>query len=208
VNEGANIPSRGQISPLGPSSPLGLKFAPGATGEINNGPLCCHMVGIHMFFQSKIQIWVNFGRPCNRRCWYCLWPICIFYSQMVYFMAIRYNLWSFGIFFPVWVCCTEKNLATLRRTTTKHVRADCFRNMRSIERNADRVPSAELPSLNSSDRRRSSRTLSRGWMLQSYHWAMWMAIRATGWFFEKVAQIRAQPIVVKLLLVSQFLWKT
>jgi hypothetical protein len=22
-------------------------------------------------------------------------------------------LWSFGIFFPVWVCCTEKNLATL-----------------------------------------------------------------------------------------------
>jgi hypothetical protein len=28
-------------------------------------------------------------------------------------MAIWYILWSFGIFFPVLVCCTEKNLAAL-----------------------------------------------------------------------------------------------
>jgi hypothetical protein len=33
---------------------------------------------------------------------------------MVYFTAIWYILWSFGIFFPVLVCCAEKNLATLR----------------------------------------------------------------------------------------------
>jgi hypothetical protein len=41
----------------------------------------------------------------------------IFYGHLVwYFMdivAISYNLWSFGIFFPVLVFSTEKNLATL-----------------------------------------------------------------------------------------------
>jgi hypothetical protein len=28
-------------------------------------------------------------------------------------MAIWYILWSFGIFLPILVCCTKKNLATL-----------------------------------------------------------------------------------------------
>jgi hypothetical protein len=37
----------------------------------------------------------------------------IIYAKMVYFMAIWYILCSFGIFFPVLVCCAEKNLATL-----------------------------------------------------------------------------------------------
>jgi hypothetical protein len=37
----------------------------------------------------------------------------IFYGYRKYFMAIWYILWSFGIFFPVLVCCTKKNLATL-----------------------------------------------------------------------------------------------
>jgi hypothetical protein len=42
------------------------------------------------------------------------------YVHLVYFMAIWYSLWPFGIFngylvylFPVLVCCTKKNLATL-----------------------------------------------------------------------------------------------
>jgi hypothetical protein len=35
------------------------------------------------------------------------------YGQKVYFMAILYILCSFGIFFPVLVCCAEENLATL-----------------------------------------------------------------------------------------------
>jgi hypothetical protein len=35
-----------------------------------------------------------------------LWPNGIF-------LAIWYIEWSFGIYFPVLVCCTEKNLATL-----------------------------------------------------------------------------------------------
>jgi hypothetical protein len=35
------------------------------------------------------------------------------YCQMGYHMAIWYILCSFGIFFPVLVCCAEKNVATL-----------------------------------------------------------------------------------------------
>jgi hypothetical protein len=38
------------------------------------------------------------------------WPFGIFDNTLVYLWAIRYILWSFGIF---WVCCTKKNLATL-----------------------------------------------------------------------------------------------
>jgi hypothetical protein len=34
-------------------------------------------------------------------------------------MAIWYILWSFGIFFPVLVFCTEKNPATLSQTRGK-----------------------------------------------------------------------------------------
>jgi hypothetical protein len=45
----------------------------------------------------------------------------IFYEQLVHFMAIGnilwpfgiHILWSFGIFFPILVFCTYKNLASL-----------------------------------------------------------------------------------------------
>jgi hypothetical protein len=40
-------------------------------------------------------------------------PFCLFYGQMIHFMSIWYILWSFWYIFPVLVCCTEKNLATL-----------------------------------------------------------------------------------------------
>jgi hypothetical protein len=47
----------------------------------------------------------------------------ILYVHLVYFRAILYISWSFGIFygyvvclFPVLVCCTEENLATLTYT--------------------------------------------------------------------------------------------
>jgi hypothetical protein len=36
-----------------------------------------------------------------------------FYGHFVYFIAIWYILWSFGIFSPFLVHCTKKNLATL-----------------------------------------------------------------------------------------------
>jgi hypothetical protein len=58
-------------------------------------------------FQSKIP---NLGLPCNERS---LRPFCLFYCHFVYFLAIRYILWSFRFIFPVLVCCTKKNLATL-----------------------------------------------------------------------------------------------
>jgi hypothetical protein len=45
-----------------------------------------------IYFKPKFQIWVHFGGSCNVKFW------CI--------------LWTFGIFFPVLVCCTKKNLAT------------------------------------------------------------------------------------------------
>jgi hypothetical protein len=38
--------------------------------------------------------------------------ILLFYCYWKYFMAIWYILWSFGIFFPILVFCTKKNLAT------------------------------------------------------------------------------------------------
>jgi hypothetical protein len=48
----------------------------------------------------------------------------IFYGHLAYFTAIWYILWSFdifygyifGIFSPLLVCCTKKNLATLCAT--------------------------------------------------------------------------------------------
>jgi hypothetical protein len=39
----------------------------------------------------------------------------IFYGPLVYFTTIWYILWFFGTFFPVLVCCTNENLATLLR---------------------------------------------------------------------------------------------
>jgi hypothetical protein len=81
-------------------------------------------------FEPKIPIWINFGGPCDGRCWYILWPFGLFYGHLsilygllVYFMAIWSILWSsvniirpFGIFygnFPVLVSFSKKNLATL-----------------------------------------------------------------------------------------------
>jgi hypothetical protein len=39
---------------------------------------------------------------CSGRClfiWYILWPVGIFYGQLVYFMASWYILWPVGIFY-------------------------------------------------------------------------------------------------------------
>jgi hypothetical protein len=53
-------------------------------------------------FKPKFQIWVNFGGSCNRRGWYVLYPFGIFYSHLVFVVAIWYILHPFGIFFPFW----------------------------------------------------------------------------------------------------------
>jgi hypothetical protein len=42
------------------------------------------------------------------------WKILVFFSgQFATFLAIWYILWPFGIFFPILVCGTQENLATL-----------------------------------------------------------------------------------------------
>jgi hypothetical protein len=64
-------------------------------------------------FEPNIPIWINFGGPCDRRCWYILWPfglfdghLAIFYGVLVYFMVSWY-------IFPVLASFIKKNLATL-----------------------------------------------------------------------------------------------
>jgi hypothetical protein len=37
----------------------------------------------------------------------------LFCCHLVYFVAVWYISWLFGIFLPVLVCCNKKNLATL-----------------------------------------------------------------------------------------------
>jgi hypothetical protein len=37
----------------------------------------------------------------------------VFYGLVVNFMFIWYFLWSIGKLFPILVCCTKKNMATL-----------------------------------------------------------------------------------------------
>jgi hypothetical protein len=59
-------------------------------------------------FKPKIQIRVNFGGPCIRRCWYILGPLGPFYGLLVYFMDFWYILWLFCIFFPFLVFCAKK----------------------------------------------------------------------------------------------------
>jgi hypothetical protein len=76
------------------------------------------------FFKQKISIWVHFGGFCNGKSWHILDPFGLFYGHWKYFMAIWYILWSFGIFPPVLVSCTKKNLATLRGTAFYRVIVD------------------------------------------------------------------------------------
>jgi hypothetical protein len=51
-------------------------------------------------FKPKIPIGVNLGGSCNGICWYILCPFGLFYCHLVYFAAIWYSLWYFGIYFP------------------------------------------------------------------------------------------------------------
>jgi hypothetical protein len=73
-------------------------------------------------FTPKIPICFNFGGSCNR----IRWPFGLFNGYLLHFVAIWSILWPFGLFcghlvyfmviwyfFPVWVSCIKKNLATL-----------------------------------------------------------------------------------------------
>jgi hypothetical protein len=59
--------------------------------------------------KPKIPIRVNFVGPCNGRCWYILWLFGLSCGYFVYLLVIWY-------IFPVLVCCTKENLATLAKS--------------------------------------------------------------------------------------------
>jgi hypothetical protein len=88
------------------------------------------LVGVRVarwyIFKQKIPIWVHYEGSCNVRCWYIFMTFCILLGHFVYFMTFWYIVWSLGIFFPVLVCCTKKNLATL-------VGGHCFMQFNSKE---------------------------------------------------------------------------
>jgi hypothetical protein len=44
-------------------------------------------------FKPRFPIGVNFGGSCNGRCQYNLWPLSLFYGNLVFFVAISYILW-------------------------------------------------------------------------------------------------------------------
>jgi hypothetical protein len=63
----------------------------------------------------------------------------LFYGRLVYFTAIlvygvtiSYNLWSFGIFDTVLVCCIKKNLATLIRMSQHDKLLQSTKTLRSM----------------------------------------------------------------------------
>jgi hypothetical protein len=68
-----------------------------------------------VFFKPKFPIWVNLEGLAfeDVSIFYDHWLN--FYGHLVYFIHIWYILWTFGIYTPVLVCYTMKNLATMHR---------------------------------------------------------------------------------------------
>jgi hypothetical protein len=64
----------------------------------------CHRAGLSdgVVSTQTIQIWVNFGRSCNERCFRDIWStLCtfgIFCDKLVNFGVNWYVLWTFVIF--------------------------------------------------------------------------------------------------------------
>jgi hypothetical protein len=67
-------------------------------------------------FQTKNPNLGKFWRVLQWKMFAFLCPFGLFYGHWKHFMTIWYILWSFGTFLPVLVCCSKKNLATLRPT--------------------------------------------------------------------------------------------
>jgi hypothetical protein len=61
----------------------------------------------HTYFHTQNPTLGKFWRVLERKLWHTyLWPFLIFYAHLVYFVV----LW---FIFPVLLCCTKKDLATL-----------------------------------------------------------------------------------------------
>jgi hypothetical protein len=85
-------------------------------------------------FKPKILVWVIFVGSCNGRYWYIVYLFGLFYRpfgnfgvHLLYFLIIWCN-------FPVLVCCTEQNLATLVATLTFFVAETFFNGVEPILR--------------------------------------------------------------------------
>jgi hypothetical protein len=85
-------------------------------------------------FKPKIQIWVNFGGSRNGRRWYILRTLGPFYGLLLFYMDIWYSSWKFGIFFPVLVFCTKKNLATLVTTASRRLEKNTTKGAPKFDR--------------------------------------------------------------------------
>jgi hypothetical protein len=76
-------------------------------------------------FKPKIKIWIKFRGPWRGKCCHILWPFGIFYCHLVYFIAVWCSLWSFGIYFgmyvprKIWQPCGR---ASKKLTTNLHSR--------------------------------------------------------------------------------------
>jgi hypothetical protein len=72
-------------------------------------------------FKPKIPLWVNFKGLVKGDVGMFRDHFGALYGQLVYFCHVVYilHIWSFGIFSLVLVCCTKKNLATLKGVATK-----------------------------------------------------------------------------------------
>jgi hypothetical protein len=70
------------------------------------------------FFQTKNPNLGKFSRDLQWKWLVYFMAIGPFYDHLVYFAAIWYILWLFGIFFHVLVFCPKKNLATVPSLTT------------------------------------------------------------------------------------------
>jgi hypothetical protein len=89
-------------------------------------------------FSPKNTIWVNFGGPLKRKCWYILWPsFGIFYGHSVHFMPIWYFCGHL-VYFPqirliaerkIWQPRAEANLIReqneLIKTVDLRLRVSC-----------------------------------------------------------------------------------
>jgi hypothetical protein len=61
-------------------------------------------------FQTKIQIWVNFGGPSNEKSWYILWLFGIYCDFLVPIFYGDFGFWFISLLFGILI---KKNLAAL-----------------------------------------------------------------------------------------------
>jgi hypothetical protein len=81
------------------------------TTEKESDSQSCQMVYLHTKNPNLGKFW----RALDWKIFiYVLWPFAVFCGHLRYCMTNWFILCSFGTFFPIWVSCSKKNLASLR----------------------------------------------------------------------------------------------